>query len=84
MKCTFYGEESNWDYLTITDLFELEHNSGSPFQFYVSRMRNAISMSPETFRVTTFDSVLEVDENGKVALDGIIDQGFVELTAQEG
>ena len=85
MNCSHFATNT-YDYITITDMFvEADgRNAGNPFQFYVSRMRNAITMSPESFLIKTFDSVLEVTPDGQSILDGIIDQGFAELTAQEG
>ena len=58
MKCMHYSTPF-YDYITVSDLFVDEggREAGKTFQFYVSRLRNAISQSPIPFIVTTFDEI---------------------------
>ena len=44
MKCSQWEDASKtYDYITITDMFTEEREAGKTFEFYISRLRNAIS-----------------------------------------
>ena len=54
---------------------EQGREAGDTFQFYVSRLRNSLSMSAVPFEIITFDSVQRVTDEGESILGGKIDSG---------
>lgn len=57
MKCTHWEDSSKtYDYITITDMFSDGKEAGKTFEFYISRLRNSISMSPVAIEIVTFES----------------------------
>lgn len=57
MKCTHWEDPSRtYDYITITDMFTELNQAGKTFEFYISWLRNSLSMSPIDIEVVTFES----------------------------
>ena len=81
MSCTQWEDSSKtYDYITITDMFTEAREAGKTFEFYVSRLRNAISMTVVQIEVTTFESV-QFTPDGEAIFSGVIDRGFAPLEA---
>ena len=63
-------------------MFDEDREAGDTFQFYVSRLRNAISQSPVAFEILTFESVNDiVGTSKKYIFNGEIDRGTSYLEA---
>jgi hypothetical protein len=62
------------DYLTLTDAFPNGYPAGQSFSFYVSYLRNPISMSSVPFTVLTYSGIESIVE-GEISFKGLIDQG---------
>lgn len=62
------------DYLTLIDAFPNGCPAGQSFSFYVSYLRNPISMSAVPFTILTYSGIESIAE-GEVTFTGLIDQG---------
>jgi len=83
VQCTHYAT-GDTDFITLTDMFGNQgREAGDTFQFYVSRLRNSLSMSAVPFEIVTFESVLRVTDEGESILGGKIDSGDAMFEAQQ-
>jgi hypothetical protein len=62
------------DYLTLIDAFPNGYPAGQSFSFYVSYLRNPISMSAVPFTILTYSGI-QSNVGGEINFTGLIDQG---------
>ena len=73
---------SPYDYITVKDAFPDGRGAGDTFAFYVSKLRNPVSMSPAPISLLTFSGIAFEDDN-EIFFTGEIDRGEALFLAQE-